>query len=469
MKKPSLTPLLALLLAFCSNTIPVTAQWASFSAGNTNGFIVEFAEHEGSLYATGLFSRIGGVQANYIARWNGAAWEPVGGGLPDEGHSMLSFGGALHVAKYEWAADSNYLFRWNSSISTWSRLGNGFYLTTGVPGFTSQTPSLYALAEYDGQLLVAGEFDRIGADTISGIAAWNGVKWEPLGKGFSGYIEGGPPIMYPHSMAVQDGWLYVAGNFKTAGEVEANGIARWNGSVWEAVGTGFNGAVYGITFHNGELYAGGAFTRSGENELGYVAKWDGAEWVNPGVSVDYATIPPYPFVHTLRSINGQLYVLGGFDQCTGANGMDIPCGGILAFDGETWDGLDGGLSGEAEAIIPYEGGILVGGFFNRAGGVTVNNMALWGVVSSAEEDIAGSPSVEVFPNPVREAFFLQLPEGVFECAYILYDAMGRPVRRGRYSGREAISADGLAPGLYGLEVRTGTGVAMKKVMVGKAE
>ena len=131
--------------------------------------------------------------------------------------------------------------------------------------------------------------------------------------------------------------------------------------------------------------------------------------------------------------------------------------------------LDGGLSGEAEAIIPYEGGILVGGFFNRAGGVTVNNMALWGVVSSAEEDIAGSPSVEVFPNPVREAFFLQLPEGVFECAYILYDAMGRPVRRGRYSGREAISADGLAPGLYGLEVRTGTGVAMKKVMVGKAE
>ncbi|MCB0588496.1 MAG: hypothetical protein KDD06_24605, partial [Phaeodactylibacter sp.] len=267
--------LCACLLVLC--TITASAQWAPFTTGNTNGFIVEFAEHEGSVYATGFFTRIGGQVANYIARWNGLQWEPVGAGLPDEGHGMLSFQGALHVAKYQWNVDSNYLFRWNGDISVWSRLGNGFYLTTATPGF-SNTPSLYTLSQYNGQLIVAGEFDRIGADTISGIAAWNGVKWEALGKGFGGYIEGGPELLYPHSMVVHDGWLYAAGNFKTAGEVEANGIARWNGSVWEAIGAGFNGAVYGIAFFNGELYAGGAFTQSGENELGYIAKWNGSEW-----------------------------------------------------------------------------------------------------------------------------------------------------------------------------------------------
>ncbi|MCO6476718.1 MAG: T9SS type A sorting domain-containing protein [Phaeodactylibacter sp.] len=446
------------------STTPAPAQWSPFSTGNTNGFIVEFAEHEGAIYATGFFTRIGGRTANYIARWNGEEWAPVGGGLPDEGHSMLSFGGALHAAKYEWAADSNYLFRWNGDISTWSRLGAGFYLTTAVPGFSSRTPSLYALAEYQGQLIVAGEFDRVGSDTISGIAAWNGMKWAPLGKGFGGFIEGGPEIMYPHSMAVHDGWLYVAGNFKTAGEVEANGIARWNGNAWEAVGAGFNGAVYGITFHEGELYAGGAFTRSGENELGYIARWDGSEWVNPGVNVDYATIPPYPFVHTLRSINGRLYALGGFNRCTDATGNDIPCGGILAFDGENWDGLDGGLSGEAEAIIPYENGVLVGGSFSQAGGLNVNSMALWGVVSSTE-DMAEGPDVKVFPNPAREAVFLQLPAGVSECGYVLYDAMGRAVRRGRYSGHGAITIKGLAPGLYGLVVDMEVGVVVRRVVV----
>lgn len=445
-----------------------TAQWTPFSTGATNGFIVEFAEHEGSVYACGFFTRIGGVQANHIARWNGATWEPVGGGLPDEGHSMLSFQGALHVAKYEWNADSNYLFRWNSGISTWSRLGSGFYLTTAEPGFSSNTPSLYALAEYEGQLIVAGEFDRIGADTISGIAAWNGVKWEPLAKGFAGYIEGGPEIMYPHSMVVHEGWLYAAGNFKTAGEVEVNGIARWNGSLWEAVGAGFNGAVYGIEIHNGELYAGGAFTQSGENELGFIAKWNGSEWINPGITIDYASTPPFPFAHTLRSINGSLYVLGGFDQCTDANGNDIPCGGILAFDGENWDGMDGGLAGEAEAIIPYGEGILVGGFFNQAGGVNVNNMALWGVLSSTIHTDA-EIDVQVFPNPVQEALYLELPAGVADCEYVLYDAMGRPVREGRHSGQSPISTKGLAAGMYWLQVRTGTGVAMKKVMVGKAE
>ena len=452
---PALLPAALFLLL----SLSAPAQWAPFTAGNTNGFIVEFAEHEGDIYACGFFTRIGGQQARYIARWNCGQWEAVGAGLPDEGHSLYSFQGGLHAAKYEWGADSNYLFRWNSDIDTWSRLGGGFHLTNADPA-AFRTASLYALSEYGGQLIVAGEFDRIGADTVNGIAAWNGVAWEPLGQGFTGYIDGGPQILYPHSLVAHEGWLYAAGNFKMAGEVVANGIARWNGSAWEALGEGFNGAVYGIEIYNGELYAGGAFTRSGDNSLGLIAKWDGSEWVKPGIAIDYASTPPFPFAHTLRSIDGRLYVLGGFNLCTNTDGSDVPCGGILAFNGETWDGLDGGLSGEAEAIIPYGGGILVGGFFNQAGGVPANNMALWGVVSSTADPSDGA-AIQVFPNPAREVLYVR---GAAAFEYALYDMAGRLALRGQTTADAAIPLEGLPQGVYCLRVRTGKGVAVRRVV-----
>src|SRR5438105_7263630 len=51
--------------------------------------------------------------------------------------------------------------------------------------------------------------------------------------------------------------VYIGGNFTAAGGVPAANIARWNGSQWQALGTGADGAVYALTLSdNGVLYAG---------------------------------------------------------------------------------------------------------------------------------------------------------------------------------------------------------------------
>jgi hypothetical protein len=67
-------------------------------------------------------------------------------------------------------------------------------------------------------------------------------------------------------------------------------------------------------------------------------------------------------VHTLKTIDGKLYITGGFDQLI-IDGVTTDAGSILSFDGTSIDTLAGGVEGEIEAIIEYENGILVAGNF----------------------------------------------------------------------------------------------------------
>ena len=46
-----------------------------------------------------------------------------------------------------------------------------------------------------------------------------------------------------YALAVSGTNLYAGGNFTTAGGVTANGIAKWDGHAWSALGSGFAGWV----------------------------------------------------------------------------------------------------------------------------------------------------------------------------------------------------------------------------------
>ncbi len=53
--------------------------------------------------------------------------------------------------------------------------------------------------------------------------------------------------------SVADGLnLYIGGTFLYAGEKTVNHIARWNGSEWETLGAGTNGAINAIAIHGGK-------------------------------------------------------------------------------------------------------------------------------------------------------------------------------------------------------------------------
>jgi hypothetical protein len=89
------------------------------------------------------------------------------------------------------------------------------------------------------------------------------------------------------SLAVlPDGSLVAGGDFRRAGALTVNGIARWDGSAWAAFGTGVGiTSLFGVfalaVHHSGELIAGGMFLSAGGVVSRSFARWSttGIPWV----------------------------------------------------------------------------------------------------------------------------------------------------------------------------------------------
>ncbi|MEY4071017.1 MAG: hypothetical protein RL721_1631, partial [Candidatus Eisenbacteria bacterium] len=103
------------------------------------------------------------------------------------------------------------------------------------------------------------------------------------------------------------GNLYAGGAFSHAGGVVTNGIAKWDGHEWSALGTGMNDIVLSLAVDAaGHVYAGGWFTTAGGVAAQHVARWDGTSWAALGEGVDAAA--------QALAVDGagRLYAAGGF-------------------------------------------------------------------------------------------------------------------------------------------------------------
>ncbi|RLG36541.1 MAG: hypothetical protein DRO01_08005, partial [Thermoproteota archaeon] len=129
------------------------------------------------------------------------------------------------------------------------------------------------------------------------------------------------------------------------------------------------------------LYAGGEFTLAGPARVNYIAKWDGLSWSALGGLVDAG---PNTDVNTLAVFDDgggeALYAGGDFTTVDG-----ITVNHIAKWDGTTWSALSGpsgtGVSNSVFALAVYDDtegeALYVGGYFQTAGGITVNQVARW--------------------------------------------------------------------------------------------
>jgi hypothetical protein len=111
--------------------------------------------------------------------------------------------------------DTAGIARWNGA--RWASLGGG------LPGITN--PFALSLHTHRGDLYVGGGFDAPTPSAIlNQIARWDGERWQPLdvGMGF-GFNEN--PFVW--DMASYAGNLAVAGSFSDAGGLPASHLAFW--------------------------------------------------------------------------------------------------------------------------------------------------------------------------------------------------------------------------------------------------
>jgi hypothetical protein len=214
-------------------------------------------------------------------------------------------------------------------------------------------------------LFAGGDFQTAGPVDVNHVAKWDGTGWSALGAG----VEGDNAHVYSLT-AFNDGTgpaLYVGGTFEIAGGAPANRIAKWDGCHWSALGTGLPGEVRALTvFDDGggpALYAG---------SFG-VAKWDGSTWspLGPEIQDSVRALAVYD------DGTGPALYAGGYLRTAG--GGDLI--GIVKWDGSAWSTLNGGIDGPVYALAVFDDGsgpaLYAAGDFSTAGGVAAAGIARW--------------------------------------------------------------------------------------------
>jgi hypothetical protein len=251
--------------------------------------------------------------------------------------------------------------------------GDWSALGSGVDG----SVSALAVAQ-NGDLIAGGYFSVAGSVGANRVARWDGTAWSALGSGFGGAT---PFTGSVYALAVKpNGDIVAGGFFTTASGSPANNIAQWDGVSWSPLGAGTGGPQYWQRYvialtvlPNGDLIAGGSFTTAGGIAAPCVARWNGSNWS--------------PMITTITSITGVLPEVVGFAQMP--NGDVVAAGwfasingvataNIARWNGTSWSPLGAGTnSGIWPLALLPNGDLVVGGYFSQAGGVPALRMARW--------------------------------------------------------------------------------------------
>ena len=208
--------------------------------------------------------------------------------------------------------------------------------------------------------------------------------------------------------AIPGGKLFAGGAFTEAGGTTATRIAAWNGVNWSALagpnGEGADGSVFAMTMYNGKLIVGGSFIEAGGEVVSGITSWNGTTW-EPLVGSTGAigvSILPLGFVSALAVYNGDLYV-GGLFQTAGG----VPVDNIARWNGSDWSPVTGpsgfGTAIDGSDIAPVfdmtavDGRLIIAGEFTSAGGVAANSVAAWNgsTWSSVDQPIANATILAV--------------------------------------------------------------------------
>jgi len=120
----------------------------------------------------------------------------------------------------------NYVAKWDGS--SWSPLGSGVSST------------VYALAVFDDgtgdALYVGGAFSTAGGAAVDGIAKWDGTSWTPLAVGLDSSVS----ALAVFDAGLGDGPALIAGGNFTISPAGDQHLARWQGCAGDSCAPDMN-------------------------------------------------------------------------------------------------------------------------------------------------------------------------------------------------------------------------------------
>jgi Calx-beta domain-containing protein/beta-propeller uncharacterized protein DUF5122 len=381
--------------------------------GTPDGAVLALAAGEGTVYAGGTFTAIGGVSRQYLAAldattganksWSGTASGSVNalalsGGTLYAGGAFASIGGATRDGLAALNAITGVATAWNPNV-----------IPAGVLALAVDGSTVYAGGDF---IIIGGQFrDFVAAlDITTGLA----TAWDPSPNGL---VE---------ALAVSGGTVYVGGEFGTIGGQSRNNIAAVDATglatSWDPSCNGND--VYALAVDGGTVYVGGEFGTIGGQSRSNIAAVDAGTalarpW-NPNASSR---------IRALALVGGSLYVGGNFTSI---------------------------------------------GNEPRSGVVCIGGAAVTGVPSG--DHIVDSGFMKLGPNPARGGVEIEyaLPEAS-KVRIRIYDLQGRlvaqPVDEQRPAGTSQVRWDGdgpggeVVPGIYFVRLEAPGLVASRKFVI----
>jgi len=339
-----------------------------------------------ALYVAGDLFEVGGTRVQLVGRWDGEHWEPLldGSGLGLSGGSVGVLqvyddgrGLALYAAGTFTRAGGEFvqgIARWDGSA--WESLEGP--LGIGIEG-TIQSMAVYDAGD-GAKLYVGGLFDRAGGISVANIVSWDGQQFARLGSGFGAGVDN--RVLAMEVYEEPDGArLFVGGFFDSAMGIPAEGIARWDGENWSTVGSIVGDyRVSALEVYDdgvgAQLYAAGGDLDTGAAQIDGLARWDGTQWTAVGDLEFEGGVPDV--LHAQQSGDQRsLFVGGGFDSI----GF-LPSRGVVEWTGQEWRSMDRGVMGAVGTLQGWDDGTgwklyLTGGFTLTVTGFYAQNFATW--------------------------------------------------------------------------------------------
>ena len=247
---------------------------------------------DGTILAAGAPKNDGnGINSGHVRvfKWNGTAWEQLGGDI--DGESARDYSGSVSLSSdgtilavgapfnNDNGNDSGHVRVFRLNGTAWEQLGGDIDGESGVDEF-GWSVSLNS----DGTILAAG---AKGGASESGtghvrVFKWNGATWKQLGGNIDGIDGDATNYDFGFSVSLSsDGTILAVGYklYDVNGEETRNGrvqIFKWNGTAWEQLGGTINSesAEDGFGFSvslssDGTILAAGAITFSVTTNNGF--------------------------------------------------------------------------------------------------------------------------------------------------------------------------------------------------------
>ena len=193
--------------------------------------------------------------------------------------------------------------------------------------------------------------------------------------------------------------------------------------------------VLALATMGGNLFAGGYLDSASGVKVTGIAQWDGSKWDSVGSPKGGVSNT----VYALTAFNGGMVAGGYFDS-------------IMFWNGAAWSMLGGPLAkySEVEAMTVYNSILYVGGQLTNIGSLPVVNVAQYSVPLGMNELKTTDGQLLVYPNPSTGVFTMQLSGTSRQSTVEVYNMVGEKVysQLTTLNSQFSIDLSNQAPGIY---------------------